>query len=51
VRSVTSIPCESSIAIREAKRWATEHVPQIRDKNDGTAFMRLPLAATVRNLR
>jgi hypothetical protein len=51
VCSVTSIPCESSIAISEAKRWATEHVPQMRERNDGTAAARLPLAAIVKNRR
>src|SRR5215212_7535272 len=46
---VTAIPCALSIAIREAKRWATEHVPQIRDRKDGTAMIRLPLTAVVKN--
>ena len=45
------MPCELSIAISEAMRWATEHVPQIRDKKDGTAAIRLPLTAVVKNRR
>ena len=44
-------PLRASIAIREAKRWATEHVPQILDRNDGTATIRLPLTAVVKNRR
>src|SRR5215207_5647457 len=51
VCSVTAISCALSIAIREAKRWATEHVPQIRDRKDGTATIRLPLTAIVKNRR
>lgn len=41
------MPCDFSTASSEAKRWLTEQVPQIRERNEGTVMAGLPLTAVV----